>query len=164
VFGHDAESKNCLPTEMDIETITDRSRSEDSSGGNLKGGIASKTDNFDADKELTATTKLAGIDFKAIREAQKEKDQGPKNLGGITDIWRQLQDQKRKRKSRLVMLDGKDTGYGKAVVPVLAANNYDLQNGEASVFSHELKKTNRDDYAVLKRKMKAGVDFESQDL
>jgi hypothetical protein len=80
-------------------------------------------------------------------------------------MWRQLQDEKRKRENRLVMLDGKDTGYGKAVVPVLAANNYDLQNGEASVFSRELKKTNRDDYAVLKRKMKkAGVDFESQDL
>jgi hypothetical protein len=35
-------------------------------GGNLRGGVTRKTSSFDVDKELTATTKLAGIDLKAI--------------------------------------------------------------------------------------------------
>lgn len=171
VFGQDAETKkNQLPTGEDIATITDRNRSEDFSGGNLKGGIADKTDDFEATKAMMETTKLAGIDFKAIRDEHKKKLKArgvdrPASLSGISDEWRQLQNEKRQRKSRLVMLDGKNSGYGMKAVPVLAANNYELQNGESSVFSRELQKTNRDDYGVQKRKhKKSGVDFENQDL
>jgi hypothetical protein len=167
VFGQDAEKKNNLPTDEDIHIITDRNRSEDFSNGNLKGGVADKTDDFEATKDLLETTKLAGIDFKAIRDEQARKDKArgadvPKSLGGISDMWRQLQDQKRRRKSRLIMLDGMRTGYGKKSVPVLAANNYELEAGESSVFTRELQNKNRDDYGVKKKKQ--GADFENQDL
>lgn len=169
VFGQDAESKNCLPKDEDIEFITDRSRSQDFSGGNLKGGTANKTDDFEADKKLYSSQQLAGVDFKKIRDEQKKKEKGGnhklKNLGNITEVWKQIQDQKRERKSRLIMVDGTNSGYGMKAVPVLASNNYDLQSGESSVFSRELKQTNREAFGVLKRKQKkSGVDFESQDL
>ena len=168
VFGQDAEKKNCLPSDEDIEFITDRSRSQDFSCGNLKGGTASKTNDFQADKKLSSSQQLAGVDFKKIRDEQRKKDKGGKhknkNLGSITEVWKQIQDQKRERKSRLIMVDGTNSGLGKSV-PVLASNNYDLQNGESSVFSRELKQTNREAFGVLKRKqLQSGVDFESQDL
>jgi SWI/SNF-related matrix-associated actin-dependent regulator of chromatin subfamily A member 5 len=169
VFGQDTESKNCLPTDEDIEFITDRSRSQDFSGGNLKGGTASKTNDFQADKQLYSSQKLAGVDFKKIRDEQRKMERSGthklKSLGSITDVWKQIQDQKRERKSRLVMVDGKNSGYGMKSVPVLASNNYDLKSGESSVFSRELKQTNREAFGVLKRKQKkSGIDFESQDL
>lgn len=166
VFGQNSEAKNKLPTDADIETITDRSRTEDFSGGNLKGGIANKTEEFDAVKGLTSTTQLGGVDFKAIREQNKKsKDRGPKKLSGISLMWKEIQDQKRRRKSRLVMVDGNGTGYGKSSVPVLQCNDYDLEKGESSVFTRELTKSNREAFGVLKRKVKkAGVDFENQDL
>mmetsp|Transcript_17445 Transcript_17445/g.25803 ORF Transcript_17445/g.25803 Transcript_17445/m.25803 type:complete len:1021 (-) Transcript_17445:135-3197(-) len=163
VFGQDAEKRNSLPTDADIEVITDRSRSEDFSGGNLKGGAANKTDDFEADKELTSTTKLAGVDFKALREdyGRRNRDR-PSNVSGISEMWKQMQS-KRNRKSRIVMLDSNSSGYGRASVPVLAANNYDLSKGESSVFTRELQVSNREDYGLRKRKVKkAGVDFENQ--
>jgi hypothetical protein len=54
-------------------------------------------------------------------------------------MWRQIQDMKRKSKSHLVMVNGMKSSYSKASVPVLAANNYDLLNGESSVFARELQ-------------------------
>jgi hypothetical protein len=169
VFGQDAESRNTLPSDADIDNITDRSRSEESSHGNLKGGVAIKTDDFEANKELSATGKLAGVDFIKIRDEERKKrsklDMVPKDLAGISHTWRQIQNTKRKSKSRLVMVDGMKSGYGKASVPVLAANNYDLLDGESSVFARELQGNNKKNFEVQKRKAKkSGVDFESQDL
>jgi hypothetical protein len=169
VFGQDAEARNTLPSDADIDNITDRSRSEESSHGNLKGGVAIKTDDFEANKVLSATTKLGGVDFQKIRDEERKKrsklDTTPKDLAGISHHWRQIQDKKRKSKSRLVMVDGKNSGYGMASVPVLAANNYDLLDGESSVFARELQGNNKKNFATQKKKMKkSGVDFESQDL
>jgi hypothetical protein len=53
----------------------------------------------------------------------------------ITDIASQWKEhQRREVKSRIRMVEGKGTGYGSAMVPVLAGNDYDLESGEASVF------------------------------
>jgi hypothetical protein len=132
VFGGNAEKNNKLPTQNDIDIITDRLRTEDFSSGALKGGVATTADDFDAEKEFTSTTEFAGIDFKAIRE--KHKESKIKSLGEIQNMWRA----KRERKNRITMVSGKGTGYGKSV-PVLAANVYSLQEGERSVFQRELK-------------------------
>jgi hypothetical protein len=168
VFGDDADTRNALPTEEDIEIITDRSRTGDHSAGLLKGGVAARTDNFNAEKEYSSSTKFAGIDFQKVRDDMAKKRKRierltgvPKSISGIADDWMKIQNKKRQSKSRLIMVNGIASGYGNAFVPVLAANNYDLQNGEGSVFSRELQNTNRDDYGVLKKKLK---DFDTQDL
>jgi SWI/SNF-related matrix-associated actin-dependent regulator of chromatin subfamily A member 5 len=169
VFGDDIGMRNTLPTEDDIEIITDRLRTSDHSAGMLKGGVAARTDDFQAEKEFSSTTKFGGVDFRKIKDdLAKEKKRVerlsgvPSSLSGIAEDWKEIQNKKRKSKSRLIMVNGIASGYGKAFVPVLAANNYDLQNGEGSVFSRELKTTNRGDYGVLKKKSKT-PDFDNQD-
>ncbi len=67
VFGQDSD-KHALPTDQDIETITDRNRTEDFSDGNLKGGADSTAKDFNATTEFTATTQFGGVDFKKLRE------------------------------------------------------------------------------------------------
>ena len=136
VFGQAHSGANALPTLEDIEAITDRSRTEDFSKGNLKGGTTQTATDFDTSQELSATQEFGGVDFKAIRNARDKKY---KSLGGLAEEWADLKNnEKRKRKSRIVMLDGKNSGYGQAAVPVLASNNYDLEAGESSVFDREL--------------------------
>jgi hypothetical protein len=71
---------------------------------------------------------------------------------------------KRERKSRLVMIQGQGTGYGKAFVPILAANNYELEKGENSVFNQELKGRGGDYKEPKQKRKKAGVDFDNQDV
>jgi hypothetical protein len=144
-------------------------RTSDHSAGMLKGGVAASTDDFQAEKEFSSSTKFAGIDFKKIRDDLEKKKKRidrlsgvPTGLRGIAEDWKELQSKKRQSKSRLIMVNGMASGYGKAYVPVLAANNYDLQNGEESVFSRELQSTNRGDYGVLKKKSSV-PDFDTQD-
>jgi len=164
VFGEDQENQNTLPTDQDIELITDRNRSETFSDGRLKGGVTDTASKFKADNEFTSTTKLGGIDFKEIRDKHKKKKtkDAPKDIGGIAYSWMKLQ--KRNRKSRIVNVKATGSGYGSTSVPVLAANNYDLENGESSVFQRELG-GRKGDFGEIKRKVKkSGVDFESQDF
>ena len=164
VFGEDNENKNTLPTEEDIDVITDRNRSETFSDGRLKGGTNDKASDFHAEGEFTSTTNLRGIDFKEIRDQYKKKKTKdiPKDIWGIADTW--IKFQKRNRKSRIVNLSGAGSGYGSKSVPVLAANNYDLENGESSVFQRELGGV-KGNFGEIKRKVKvSGVDFESQDF
>jgi hypothetical protein len=132
VFGHNSTKKQTLPSDEDIELITDRSRTEDFSDGKLKGNADTNAKEFDVTKDFTSTTDFAGIDFKKIRK-DYEKKKCPKNLGHITDMWK-----KRQRKNRIKMIDCKNSGYGKSSVPVLSANDYDLESGERSVFEREL--------------------------
>jgi hypothetical protein len=131
VFGNDSENQS-LPSDADIELITDRARTQDFSNGNLKGGAEQNAQDFDIAKDLRATTNFAGIDFKAIRD-QHEKSKLPDNVNAIGDAWR-----KRQRKSRIKMVQALGSGYGSAAVPVLAMNDYDLETGERSVFDQEL--------------------------
>jgi SWI/SNF-related matrix-associated actin-dependent regulator of chromatin subfamily A member 5 len=159
VFGGDVENQNTLPTLEDIDLITDRNRSNDLSeaSGKLKGATSTFAD-FKAEGDFTSTTKLGGIDFKEIRDKHRKTF---KDMGGIADSWSKLQ--KRIRKNRIVQVKGKGSGYGAAFVPVLASNNYDLENGESSVFQRELSES-KGNYGDIKRRVKrSGVDFESQD-
>jgi hypothetical protein len=56
-------------------------------------------------------------------------------------------------------------GQGLGVLPMLAANNYDLLDGESSIFARKLQGNNIKNFEVQKRKMKkVGVDFELQHL
>ena len=158
VFGGDVENQNTLPTLEDIDVITDRNRSEDFSegSGKLKGATSTVAD-FKADDDFTSTTKLGGIDFKEIRDKHKKTS---KDMGSIADTWSKLQ--KRIRKNRIVQVEAKGSGYGAVSVPVLASNNYDLENGESSVFQRELSES-KGNYGEIKRRvLKSGVDFESQ--
>ena len=164
VFGN--AGNNELPSWDDIDKITDRSRKESDSAGKLKGGMIKSALSFDAEKEFCSTQQFAGADFQAIRKQQelKRKKEIPKNLEGIAHLWAEIRtlDKKRARKSRLVQLDGKGSGYG-ASVPVLASNNYELLKGESSVFDRELITSNKVNFEVQKKKYK-GQQFENQDF
>lgn len=167
VFGD--TSQNLLLTEEDINIITDRSRTEESSAGKLKGGVAQTTEEFDAEVGLKDTQKFGGVDFRALREEQKKKQTSniPSNLRDVAVHWAQANgkgEQKRERKSRLVMVKGQGSGYGQAFVPVLAANNYELEKGENSVFNQELKGRGGDYKDPKQNRKKAGVDFDNQDF
>ena len=163
VFGADAKEKNTLPTHNEIEIITDRSRTEDYSFGKLKGGASESVSDFKVDQHFTTTSKLGGIDFKVILEEQKKKVNKigtlPSQLRDVTTMWREIQNAKRIRKSRLVFIAGKGSGYGKAFVPVLAVNN----DGESSEFQLELNATKMS-ASDLKRKnvQEARVDYGEQ--
>jgi hypothetical protein len=152
VFGQNADKKHALPTDEDIETITDRSRTEDFSDGKLKGGADSTAKEFDATTEFTATTDFGGVDFKKLREEHGKKTK-VKDIGQITELWK-----KRQRKNRIKMVEGTGSGYG-SLVPVLALNDYDLESGEQSVFDRELKGRNQ-----VQKKEKKIKEFEEQDF
>eukprot|EP00560_Eucampia_antarctica_P009096 CAMPEP_0197826904 /NCGR_PEP_ID=MMETSP1437-20131217/3791_1 /TAXON_ID=49252 ORGANISM="Eucampia antarctica, Strain CCMP1452" /NCGR_SAMPLE_ID=MMETSP1437 /ASSEMBLY_ACC=CAM_ASM_001096 /LENGTH=234 /DNA_ID=CAMNT_0043427543 /DNA_START=300 /DNA_END=1005 /DNA_ORIENTATION=+ len=135
VFGESAEKACLLPTDKDIEALTDRNRSENFSCGILKGGVTHTAKDFDATEKLLTCAHFGGVNFKAIQKKLELKNRKNlhKNVRNITDQWGQVaQSFKRTRKSRIVMLDGLGSGYGSASVPVLSANNYELQNGESS--------------------------------
>ena len=153
-FGSDAifgSSVHSLPTSQDIETITDRSRTENTSIGNLKGGFSINVSSFDADKvKLTETFKYEGVDFRKIRD-DKTKEAMRRSCGlAYDDQWQTLG--KRERSSRISMIASKGSGYG-APVPILKSNNYDLEAGESSVFDRELagRSKPRENYAVSKK-------------
>ena len=152
VFGQGAE-KNRLPSDEDIALITDRTRTEDFSAGKLRGGVDASVEEFDATKKFTETTAFGGIDFKQIRD--NHKNTKIKNMVEISCIWK-----KRQRKNRIKMVESEGSGYGAKAVPVLTANDYDLESGERSVFQQELKgRTQRGS-----SKKKSGPSFDMQDF
>ena len=170
-FGSNAifKSSNDLPTDDDIERLTDRNRSESTSVGILKGGISNSAKDFEKDKELTDTRTFAGVDFRKLREEKEEKAniQGKKGkyLDSLKQEWKEAKlgpekemgKGKRVRKSRLLQVDGIGSGYGSRSVPVLAMNDYDLQKGEPSIW----RETKR--IVQVKRK-KAAKKFTNQDF
>lgn len=156
VFGSQAQQKMSLPTEEDIELLTDRSRTENFTGGKIQGGTETSTDTFDATKEFTSTTNFSGIDFAKIREEYKKK-RTPKDVGHIKDMWR-----KRERKNRIKLVEGMGSGYGLKAVPVLKSNDYDLESGERSVFQQELGGRTGNFKNVGCKHLKGGVDFQWQ--
>lgn len=164
VFGN--SSDNELPSEKDIDEITNRKRKESDSVGKLTGGTALSSKSFDASKEFSQSQLFGGADFREIRmkQAKEEKKLIPKNLQGIAHLWhdiKTLENKKRERKSRICQIAGKGSGYGSAYVPVLAANNYTF-GGESSVFERELKQSNKSCFEV-KKKSKDGPKFEHDD-
>lgn len=154
VFGEGTD-KNHLPSDEDIEVITDRNRTEDYSTGKLKGGADASTEEFDATKQFTSTTNFGGIDFKKIRQENRQKEKSLESMSLINDQWK-----KRQRKNRIMMVQAAGSGYGSVSVPVLAANDYDLQSGERSVFQQELRGRSEEQG----KKKKKGPSYESQDF
>mmetsp|Transcript_21374 Transcript_21374/g.24450 ORF Transcript_21374/g.24450 Transcript_21374/m.24450 type:complete len:1128 (+) Transcript_21374:158-3541(+) len=164
VFGNSANNE--LPSEEEIDNITDRTRKEADSVGKLTGGTSKTAKSFDATKEFSSTQLFGGTDFRKIRkqQAQDEKKKIPHNLQGIAHLWqdiKSLEHKKRERKSRIIQIQGKGSGYGSAYVPILAANNYDLLGGESSVFDRELKQSKKANFEVKKREKSAQFENES---
>lgn len=170
-FGSNAvfSSANEMPTDKDISKITDRTRSEESSDGLLKGGVANTASDFDKDKELTDTRQFCGVDFRKLRDEKEDKFKNKKSkyLDKLKSDWKEvvtgesLDDMgkgKRVRKSRIIQVQGIGSGYGSAHVPVLAQNNYDLLSGEPSSWGRETKKT------VSVQKKKEVVKYGHQDF
>merc|ERR1712238_483216 len=94
---------------------------------------------------------------------EDEKKKIPQNLKGIAHLWhdiKSLEHKKRERKSRIIQIQGKGSGYGSAYVPILAANNYDF-GGESSVFDRELKQSKKENFEVKKREKSAKFENES---
>jgi SWI/SNF-related matrix-associated actin-dependent regulator of chromatin subfamily A member 5 len=158
-FGSNAvfSSSNDLPSDSDIEKVTDRARGEDCSDGKLKGGAAQSAVDYDVDRELTDTRRFCGVDFRKLREEKeaREREQylgkGPKGklLDKLKQDWKEattgeslddLGKGKRDRKSRLIQVKSNGSGWGTSHVPVLAMNDYDLQSGEPSSWGRETKK------------------------
>mmetsp|Transcript_18968 Transcript_18968/g.28621 ORF Transcript_18968/g.28621 Transcript_18968/m.28621 type:complete len:560 (+) Transcript_18968:3-1682(+) len=164
VFGSSQHQE--LPSIEDIEIITDRKRKESDSVGKLQGNTMQSAEEFDATKSFSKSQLFGGKDFSTIREEQKAmlKKQIPSNLYGIGNLWQEIQQlsSKRNRKNRIDMVAGTGSGYGGAV-PVLKSNNYDLENGESSVFDRELKSANKSNFGVVKNKKK-NAEFENQDF
>ncbi|KAL3922948.1 MAG: hypothetical protein SGILL_001931 [Bacillariaceae sp.] len=156
IFGGGSASED-LPSLEDVEHITNRERKDSDTVGKLKGNAQQKFAAFDAEKEFTDGQVFESVDFRKLRE-QNEKNVAkntPKTLQGIGHLWQSIQaieGKKREKKSRLVMVKGIGTGYGKAHVPVLASNNYELASGESSVFGRELKRNQKKLAAVPAKK------------
>ncbi len=160
-FGSNAifKSLNELPTADDIAHLTDRNRSESTSTGMLTGGVTKSAKDFELDKELTDTREFDGVNFRALLAEKEErlKSDGTKKsvfLKKLKQEWKEakidpeeeLGRGKRARKSRILQVKNNGSGYGSSYVPVLALNDYDLMDGEPSVF-RETKK-----FAPVKKK------------
>lgn len=156
VFGD--SSQNALPSKEDIASISDRKRTENDSNGKVKGGVSHTVNTYDVNQELSETQVFGGVDFRKLREEQASKKNAaiPKSWRDSATLQHELSTigAKRQVKKRLVMVDGNKSGYGTASVPVLASNNYDLENGESSVFARELSLMAKGAYAVKKIKRK----------
>ena len=168
-FGSDAvfgKTTNELPTDKEIETITDRTKDPEKPDAAVASGKSGSSSSSAAAAgngtlknaqqtvgEFAATmpafnqSMFGGIDFLAIREQLKADEVREK-------IRRQMAGLEHKRKitNRVVMVAGKGSGYGGrgGFVPVLAANNYDLEDGESSVFDRELRDRKTDHRAASK--------------
>ena len=135
VFGKDT-SRHRLPTASEISQLVDRTRTEETTIGNLVGGQSQTTASFDHSTPLRSTTNLCGIDFSTIEGLKKKK--GEKlSLSFLGHAWNA--EQKRQVKQRIKMVDGVGSGYGSKMVPILASNDYTLLEGEPSVFEREQK-------------------------
>lgn len=153
VFG---EGSNTLPTEEDIALITDRKRTDNFTAGKLHGAADASAKDYDATKQLTSSTDFGGIDFKKIRD-EYARSKKPGSMREIRAMW---QEKKRERKSRIVLVESKNSGWGSKSVPVLASNDYDLESGERSVFARELQGHYQ---TAVKKTKKNQPSFESQD-
>ena len=146
---------NREPTDAELDAIIDRTRTgkEDAVGG-LAGGkqldAASMEANF-ADSAPVSTRQLYGQSFEV-----------PKSQAEIGNEFRAILQGARERKSRIKMVASEGSGYGAKYVPVLASNNYSLNEGEGSVFQRELGGHGgaQAACAVVKRKLSiAGRDY-----
>jgi len=149
-FGADAifgGKTNALPTDAEIEYICDRTRHENlgantstTTTSNMVSGNLN-TSSFNAAETMVDMQNFKDVDFRDLREKVKKAKTAQKltDLVNANDVNSEFRGgESRKKKSRVVLVEGIGSGYGSKIVPVLAANNYDLENGESSVFDREL--------------------------
>ncbi len=100
---------------------------------------------FDVERSVASSHMLGAVDFAAVRRRALEAKAAAmsRQARGLADAWMPATigtaDGKRARKNRVVMLEGRGSGYGSRFVPVLTSNVYDLETGEPSVFESELR-------------------------
>jgi len=166
-FGSNAifSSANNLPSDDDVRAITDRNRSEETCSGLLQGGKSQTAKDFEVEKELTDTQTFGGIDFRKIRDMQKKSGKKrDRPMDKLREEWRDINiladlnggRGKRHKKNRIMNIVD-DNGTTRQV---LSQNNYDLENGEPSVFKKEATKTSGMSNPKNKKKTKL---FENQD-
>ncbi|CAJ1964873.1 unnamed protein product [Cylindrotheca closterium] len=147
-----------MPTWEGNDMITDRTRKESDSVGKLYGNAQHSARNLDASQALGETHHFEGIDFRTIRKQQAAlvKSKIPQSLLGIGHLWQEIckLKTKRERKNRIMLVESKESGYGKPV-PVLKSNDYNLKDGESSVFDRELKDDSKTKFQVAKQKCRA---------
>jgi len=147
------DSKNqAEPSDSDLDAIVDRSRTETTSVGNLKGEQTHNASDFDATTEAIDTRNLFGL----------RVDAAPQSMADVASAWTEALARvpdKRERKQRVQLVESEI-----GLVPVLGENAYDLENGEASVFARELKGQDKGRFAVQHRRMiVAGRDYKHDD-
>ena len=175
-FGANAifKSTNDLPTVDHIETLTDRTRTEvdsttESSIDEVIQEVSNDASTFNKDKELTDTQTFDGIDFREFRDANRRNYKGnetkrKKYLDELKVEWSVINEPeeggrgKRQRKNRIVQVKGIGSGYGSATVPVLARNNYDLEDGEPSVWTETKRKVPAPDPKKKREMLKRVLD------
>ena len=172
-FGANAifASSNDLPKKADIDKITDRNRTEELTVGKLQNATTTAK-NFEHTKELMDTQMFSGIDFRALREEREKTSSGSKDkfLEKLKQDWKEAQEGPqqemgkghRVRKSTIVMAKGAGSGYGTALVPVLALNNYSLESGEQSVWRETKAKGMDRAGAVVPKKKKENKQWRNQ--
>lgn len=162
VFGD--SSQNALPTDEDIELITDRSRTEDYSAGKLKGGLSHTTKDFDTEVKLKKSTDFGGADFVALREEYKNNAlvSTKATVRNIASEWTKIMTEKRESKKRVTMVASAGSGLGRWA-PVLSENNYGF-GGETSVFERELGGRGQKSLCAVTKKKQAVRKFGQQDF
>eukprot|EP00814_Leptocylindrus_danicus_P001063 CAMPEP_0116029408 /NCGR_PEP_ID=MMETSP0321-20121206/16124_1 /TAXON_ID=163516 /ORGANISM="Leptocylindrus danicus var. danicus, Strain B650" /LENGTH=557 /DNA_ID=CAMNT_0003503783 /DNA_START=128 /DNA_END=1802 /DNA_ORIENTATION=- len=159
VFGNAANESHTLPTVDEIALLVDRTRKESDSLGKLKGGVTKTATTFDITKEMSSTRLLHGVNFESVqKQSEIENRARPTALRQLADHWNYdlaMVQGKRKKKSRVMLVAAEGSGYGSATVPVLSANNYDLNNGESSVFERELRGRGRSKDSIAAAPKKA---------
>ena len=146
---------NREPNDAELDAIIDRTRTgKDDAVGALAGG-----------KQLDAASMEASFSESApvaTRQLYGQSFEVPKSEKEIGDAFRAIVQGARERKSRIKMVASEGSGYGSKFVPVLASNNYSLDEGEGSVFQRELGGQGgaQAACAVVKRKLSiAGRDY-----
>jgi hypothetical protein len=116
----------------------------------LQGGVTNSASDFDKDKKLTDVRMFEGVDFRKLRDAniaEEKKNKRGTYLYNLKQEWKEAMNDngsdmgkgKRFKKSRIVNVSGIGSGYGSSSVPILAINDYDLDQGELSVWNETKK-------------------------
>lgn len=169
-FGSNAilKSSNRLPTDDEIDILIDRNR-DIASSGMFQGGAELSAKDFKADEVVTDTKNFIGIDFRKLlkekEESFKETFKGNKVVHrlrkdtSVRDIsTEEFGRGKRVKKSRIQQISGMGSGYGKAFIPVLSMNNYNLEDGELSVW----RETKRSNVHTREKEKSVSEKFRSQ--
>ena len=151
---------NREPTDAELEAIIDRTRTGDETvggeGGGARGGLVGGTQ-LDAASMERGGFATGPVQTRSLFGRSFELPKSQKDIGAE---WRKIVEGQRARKNRIQMVASDGSGYGSKFVPVLASNNYSLEQGEGSVFSRELGGQAREAYVVPKRKLTiAGRDY-----